>query len=290
LSVSFVQTLIDGLSTGAIVALIAVGLSLVFRLSRFVNVAHVDMATLGAYVTLFAATTLALPFSLAMVLGVATVAATGFLSHRLVFRRLKGQRPITLIIASVGIGLFLRYLVTFIWGSNQMAFDLPLLRAVRFGQIRVSPYDMVVVAVALATFVALHLMLRYTAFGRALRAVGDNADLARVAGLRGERVMTGMWLIGSALAGLGGILLGAKTVITPYMGWHLLLPSFAAVIFGGVGSVGGTFIAALVIGVVSELAATYWMPTYRLVAVFGVIIAVLLIRPQGLLGTKVVAR
>jgi neutral amino acid transport system permease protein len=289
-SLRFLQAVVDGVSTGAIVALVAVGLSLVFRLSRFVNVAHVDMVTIGAYGTLLGATTLALSFSVSVVLGVVATMVVGWLCYRLVFRRLRAERSITLIIASVGVAFFLRYLVTFIWGSNQLAFDLPLMRAWRIGEIRLNPYDAGIIAVTVLSFVLLLAVLRFTAFGRALRAVADNPDLARVAGLNGEKVINRMWLIGSALAGLGGILLGAKTVITPYMGWYLLLPAFAAMIFGGVGSVGGTLVAAVAIGIIGELAATYWAPTYRLVAIFGVIVLVLIVRPQGLFGAKVVAR
>ncbi|WP_342642833.1 branched-chain amino acid ABC transporter permease [Rhodoligotrophos ferricapiens] len=286
----FLQMVIDGISTGAIVALVAVGLSLVFRISRFVNVAHVDLATIGAYVTLLFASTLAFPFPLAVAIGVVAVAALGFLTYRLVYRRLRHERAITLIIASVGVAFFLRYFVTFIWGSNQLAFELPLMRAYRFAGFRISPYDLMIIVATLAVFIALHMTLRYTAFGRALRAVSDNPSLARVAGVASERVISWMWLIGAALAGLGGILLGIKAVLTPYLGWQLLLPTFAAVIFGGVGSVTGTLAGALIIGIVGELAAIYWLPTYRTAAIFGVIVLVLLIRPQGLFGTKAVAK
>jgi neutral amino acid transport system permease protein len=286
----FIQTIIDGISTGAIVALVAVGLSLVFRISRFVNVAHVDLATVGAYVTLLCATSLALPFGVAAAIGIVVVAVIGYLSYALIYRRLRHERAITLIIASVGVAFFLRYLVTFIWGSNQLAFDVPLLRAYRFGDFRISPYDLLIIATALAVFLVLHLVLRYSAFGRSLRAVSDNPSLARVAGVPTERVIAIMWFIGAGLAGVGGILLGIKAVLTPYLGWQLLLPAFAAVILGGVGSVGGTLAGALLIGIVGEIAAVYWLPTYRIAAVFGVIVVVLLLRPQGLFGTKAVAK
>ncbi|WP_137388008.1 branched-chain amino acid ABC transporter permease [Rhodoligotrophos defluvii] len=286
----FIQTVIDGISTGAIIALVAVGLSLVFRISRFVNVAHVDLATIGAYVTLLFASSLATPFPLAALIGIAAVAATGFGAYKLVYRRLRSERAITLIIASVGVSFFLRYLVTFIWSSNQQAFDLPLLRAYRFAGFRISPYDLMIILATLAVFAALHITLRYTAFGRSLRAVSDNPSLARVAGVASERVVSLMWLIGAGLAGLGGILLGIKAVLTPYLGWQLLLPAFAAVILGGVGSVTGTLAGALIIGIVGELAAIYWLPTYRVAAVFAMIVLVLLIRPQGLFGAKAVAK
>lgn len=286
----FIQTIIDGISTGAIVALVAVGLSLVFRISRFVNVAHVDLATVGAYVALLCATSLALPFGVAVAIGVIVVALIGYLSYLLIYRRLRNERGITLIIASVGVAFFLRYLVTFIWGGNQLAFDVPLMRAYRFGDFRISPYDLLIIVVTLAVFLALHLALRYSAFGRSLRAVSDNPSLARVAGVPTERVIAIMWFIGAGLAGVGGILLGMKAVLTPYLGWQLLLPAFAAVILGGVGSVGGTLAGALIIGIVGELAAIYWLPTYRIAAVFGMIVIVLVLRPQGLFGTKAVAK
>ena len=284
------QTIADGVANGAILALLAVGLSVIFRLNKFVNVAHVDMATVGAYATLVLFTSVLPIFWLAAIAGVAIVAAIGYLSHRLVYRRLRGQRSITLIITSIGVAFILRYLVTFIWGSNQQAFSLPLLRAVRLGDIRMSPYDLIIVALAAAIFLTLFFVMRYTSLGRALRAVADNPNLARVAGLHTQKLLTIVWLAASALAGVGGVLLAVKTVITPYLGWGMLLPAFAAMIFGGVGSIGGTFIAAILIGIVSEFAAMYWLPTYRLAAIFGVIVLVLLVRPQGLFGIKAVAK
>lgn len=286
----FVQTVWDGISTGGVIALVAVGLSLVFRISRFINVAHVDLATVAAYVTLLATGSVALAFPLAAVVGVIVVMGVGLLTYLLVYRRLAGELSITLIIASIGVAFFLRYLVTFIWGSNQLAFDLPVLRSIRVAGLRMAPIDIAIVAIALIVFVGLAIILRYSAFGRALRAVADNPELARVSGVAVDRVVTRMWLVGSALAAVGGIALAAKTVITPYLGWHLLLPAFAAMILGGIGSVGGTLLGALVIGVVGELAAMYWLPTYRLTATFGVLVLVLMLRPQGLLGKREVAR
>jgi len=284
------QTIADGIANGAILALLAVGLSVIFRLNKFVNVAHVDMATVGAYATLVLFTSVLPIFWLAAIAGVAVVATIGYLSHRLVYRRLRGQRSITLIITSIGVAFILRYLVTFIWGSNQQAFSLPLMRAVRLSDIRMSPYDLVIIALACAIFLGLFLVMRYTSLGRALRAVADNPDLARVAGLQTQKLLTIVWLAASALAGVGGVLLAVKTVITPYLGWAMLLPAFAAMIFGGVGSIGGTFLAAILIGIVSEFAAMYWLPTYRLAAIFGVIVLVLIVRPQGLFGVKAVAK
>lgn len=288
--IQLLQSVVDGIANGAILALIAVGLSVIFRLNKFVNVAHVDLATVGAYATLFLVSGFLPVFWLAALAGIAVVALIGYLSHRLVYRRLDGQRSITLIITSIGVAFMLRYLVTFIWGSNQRSFDLPLMRAVRFGDIRISPYDLTIVGIAVAIFVGLFVIMRYTSLGRALRAVADNPSLARVSGLRTEHLLTIIWVAASALAGIGGILLAVKTVITPYLGWAMLLPAFAAMIFGGVGSIGGTFVAAIIIGIVSEFAAMYWLPTYRLAAIFGVIVIVLLLRPQGLFGTKAVAK
>ncbi|RAH96812.1 branched-chain amino acid ABC transporter permease [Acuticoccus sediminis] len=286
----FIQTVWDGISTGAIIALVAVGLSLVFRISRFINVAHVDFATVAAYVTLLVAGSTAVAFPVAALVGIGAVMALGLLAYLLVYRRLAGERSISLIIASIGVAFFLRYLVTFIWGSNQLAFDLPVLRSIRVAGIRMAPFDIAIIATTLVVFAGLALVLRFGAFGRSLRAVADNPELARVSGVAVDRVVKQMWLIGSAFAAVGGIALAAKTVITPYLGWHLLVPAFAAMILGGIGSVGGTLLGALVIGVVGELAAMYWLPTYRLAATFGVLVLVLMIRPQGLLGKREVAR
>ncbi len=290
MSAFFLQTLVDGVAGGAVLALLAVGLSVTFRLSKFVNIAHGDVATAGAYVTFFVVGATSLGFFAAAVVGVIAAALIGYLSYLVVFRRLRAERPITLIITSVGVAFILRYLIAFIWGQNQQAFDLPLMRAIRVAGLRINPYDLAIFVVCMLTFAALFIVIRYTRHGRAMRAVADNPQLARVAGLSTEAVLARIWLVASALSGLAGILLAAKTVITPYLGWYMLLPAFAAMIFGGIGSIGGTLIAGLILGVVSELAAAYWLPTYRVAAIFGVIVLVLLIRPQGLMGIKAVTR
>ena len=230
------------------------------------------------------------PEALPGLIAAVTVTLVGLACDRLVFRRLRGERSITVIVSSIGVAFVLRYLVTFLYGSNQLAFDLPLVRAIRLGDLRIPPYDIAIVALALAVFLALALTMRFTHFGRTLRATADNPDLARVAGLRSGRAMTIMWLLGSGLAGLGGILLGVKTVITPYLGWYLLVPAFAAMILGGIGSIGGTLAGAILISIASELAATYGAPTYRLAAVFGIVILILMTRPEGLFGQKAVAK
>lgn len=290
MSTFFLQTIVDGIAGGAVLALLAVGLSVTFRLSKFVNIAHGDIATTGAYASFLILGVASLDFITATLAGVVIAALVGYLSYLIVFRRLRNERPITLIITSVGVAFIVRYVIVFIWGSNQQSYDLPLMRAIRFAGLRINPYDLVIFIVCMLTFAILFVIIRYTSHGRAMRAVADNPQLARVAGLSTEAVLARIWLVASALSGLAGILLAAKTVITPYLGWYMLLPAFAAMIFGGIGSIGGTLIAGLILGVVSELAAAYWLPTYRVAAIFGVIVLVLMVRPQGLLGIKTVAR
>lgn len=282
------QTILDGLVTGALIALVALGLTLVFGIARFVHVAHADLLTVAAYMTLLAEPHLG--FGLAAVLGVAITVALSLLIHRTVYRRLVGGPSISLVIASLGVALALRYLVVFLWGTGQHAFGLPIRRALWFGPFRIAPYELMIVATVVALMVAVYLVLRLTSVGRDMRAVADNPNLARVCGISPERVITWMWVLAAGLAGVAGVLVGVQTVITPYMGWHLLIPAFAAAVLGGVGHPFGTVVGALIIGVTQELAALYWMPTYKLAAAFLVMTIMLLIRPSGLFGAREVAR
>lgn len=302
------QILADGLIIGSVVALGAIGLSLTLTIFRFSNFAHGELLAWGAYLALVgmaaAAQVHALllqplaPFSfgagllLAVVLAAAGTAGIALVLDALLFRRLRRQGSITLVIASFGAALALRNLLQFWQGgipqyygeSLQIAINLVPRRLA--GGLRATPDQLLVLALAVAVVAGLHLFLRYSTLGRAMRATATNPALAQVSGIDPERVLRATWVLGAVLAAVAGVMAGLTVQLRPTMGQDLLLPMFAAVILGGLGSVWGAVVGGLVVGL-AESASVMWLGAeWRAAAAFGVLILILLVRPTGLFGAR----
>lgn len=283
------QAIANGVVEGSVIALIALGLTVVFAVSRLLNVAHGDYLTFGAYATFWASQGLKLTVPLAALVGVVATIVLGLFFHQLVFKKLI-RSSIAALVASIGIALLVRHAIIFIAGTGQQTYDLPLYRAWRIGDLRIIPTDLAVVAISLSAITLVHLLLRYTGLGREMRAVADNPELARVSGIRASRVYVTMWVVALALAALAGMLLGARTVIQPYLGWDVLIPAFAAAILGGLGNPYGAILGALVIGISQDLAVLWVSETYKSAIAFVILALMLLYKPTGLLGRKEAVR
>jgi len=280
----FVQLLSNGIAVGSIIALAAVGLTLTYGILRLANFAHGDLMTLGAYLTFFANTVLHLNIWLAMALGIVVTVAGVLLSEKLLWEPMRDRRatPTTLIIISIGLALFIRNGIILLWGGNNQNYALPVASALDVAGIKIPLYRIVVVILAIAAILALHYLLQNTKIGKAMRAVADDIDLARVTGINVETVVLWTWVIAGSLTALGGGMYGLITAVRPNMGWFLILPMFASVILGGIGNPYGAIAGAFVIGIVQEV-STYWLPSeYKLGVALLVMILVLLFRPQGL--------
>lgn len=283
------QSLINGISEGSIIALVALGLTLSFGIARFANVAHGDYVTVGAYAALLF-NTLGANIFLAAVLAIPITVAVGLLAHFQVFRPLANRPFIASVIASIGVALVLRHVLILIAGTGQFTFDLPLRRALRFGELRVNPTDLWIVALTAVFTLGVYGLLNFTRLGKNMRAVADNPRLARVAGIDPQRTMVVMWIVVLVLATVAGVLFGLRSIVTPYMGWQMLIAAFAAVILGGVGNPYGAVAGGLIIGVSQELATFVVAPTYKLAVAFVILTVVLLFRPSGLFGEERLVR
>ena len=284
------QALANGITEGAILALAALGITLVFGISRFANAAHGDYMTTGAYGAYFGSAFLGLSMPLAALAGVITASAVGLFFYFIVFRRLSRASGAVNLIASIGIAIFVRHAIVFIAGTEQYTYGLPILRAWRYGGIRIFPMDLLFVGASVLAIALVHIILRYTEVGREMRAVSDNSRLARVSGIRVEKVHITMWIMAAGLAGVAGILIGMKTVVDPLMGWDMLLSAFAAAILGGLGSPTGAILGGVVIGISQEMAVVFISETYKVAVAFVVIGVVLLVRPWGMLGYREAVR
>ncbi|WP_397544409.1 ABC transporter permease subunit [Roseovarius salis] len=282
----FLQTLVYGLALGGVIAVSAVGLTLAYGVTRFINFAFGEFLTLGAFFCLVLAQAgLGLP--LAGLTAAAAVGLIGVLVARLFYDPLMDRGLLPLLVTSVGVAFVAQNIVRMIAGSNPVRFPLPLMRPIELGGLFIPREQLIILGVALLAMLAVHLLLRFTMLGKKMRAVADDAMLARVAGISSRRVLDATWFVSAVIGGLGGILLAITQItVAPQMGWHFLLVVFAAVLLGGIGSPYGAMVGGLLIGLAMELGATYVAANYSYAFAFVVLILVLVLRPRGLMGGR----
>ncbi len=279
----FGALLVAGIVHGLIIGLAALAVTLVFGIARFPNAAAGDTMTSGAYAGFLAHKATG---SLALA-GGAAVAAAGAVSlvgYLLVFRPLARRPVAALLVAAIGVAFVIRAVLGLIFGHQQQVFQMPLAWPIEVMGLRIPPMDLTLAGVAAVSLAMAFGVLYLTSIGRQMRAVADDPDLARVSGIRPVRVMVALWLLAGAAAGIAGLMLGVKTVVSPEMGWEGLLSAFAAAILGGIGSPAGAVLAGLVLGVAQEVSTPYVGFTYKIALSFAVMLAVLLVRPRGLFG------
>jgi neutral amino acid transport system permease protein len=285
--------MVSGIKFGLIIALAAVGLSLVFGTTGLINFAHGELVTFGAliawYVNASGGSGPGVPLLLAGAIG---VVAGGLLGGGLelgLWQPLRRRRTgtLALLVISIGLALFLRYVYLVIFKGNPRSFEqFATQQPWDLGPLSILPKDAAIIVVATAVLVTLGLMLERTKLGTAVRAVTDDPDLAESSGVDVKRIILMVWVVSTAIAGLGGVLLGTTEAVQWDMGLRILLVMFAAVILGGLGTAFGAIVGGLVIGVISEV-STFWFPTdYKVAFALVVLILVLLIRPQGILGVR----
>ncbi len=280
------QLIVYGIISGSILALGAIGLTLIYGILNFANFAHGDLMALGAYLALFFKVSLALPMWLAFILSMLCTALLGVCLERVWFRPLRQReaRAAIMAISSLGLALILQNLIRMLWGPQVQYYS----RAIHFPftvpvlQVRLNMQQVLIFGIALGLVILVSLFLQRTKLGKAMRATSDNFTLALISGIDTERVVLWTWLLGAGLAAAGGILLGMSVRLQPIMGWDLLLPIFAATILGGIGSPYGAMAGALVIGLAEELSTPFIPTEYKPAVSLVLLVLVLLVRPRGL--------
>lgn len=283
------QLTVSGIQFGLMIALGALGLSIIYGTTGLTNFAHGEILTFGALATWTLNAGMGLPFVLAAILGVILTGAFGWLNNAALWKplRKRGTGLIAMMIVSIGLALFLRNLYLFFYGGDKQAYaEYAGLAGLTFGPVSITPTDIASIIVAVAALAAVVLIINKTRMGKATRAVADNPSLASGAGINVERVITFVWVLGAALAGLGGILLGFTQQVSFQMGFQILLLIFAAVTLGGLGTVWGAIVGSLIVGLFLQL-TTLVIPTeLKSVGALLVLIVILLVRPYGLLGRR----
>lgn len=284
------QTVFNGLKFGLIIAMSAIGLSLIYGTTGLVNFAHGELVTFGAVIAWYFNSSWG---GLNLVLAaIVTMIVCGMLGAGLetgLFRPLRHRRLgiFQLVVVTIGLSLLGRQVIQLFFGAEPLPYtDFQVQERWEFGPWAVTPRELVTVAVIIAVLLAVGVMLQRTRFGKATRAVSDNASLAQASGINVNRVVLMVWAIGAALAGLGGVFQGLDTDIDPFLGFQLLLLIFAGVELGGLGTAFGALAGSLIIGMSTEVSTLWISPELKFVVPLAALILVLLFRPQGLFGIK----
>jgi neutral amino acid transport system permease protein len=280
----FAQLIINGIAVGGIIALGAVGLTLTYGILRLSNFAHGDFLTLGAYLTFVVNTVLGVNIWLSMAIAAIGTVAGMLLSEKILWSKMRSIRATstTLIIISIGLALFLRNGIIFIWGGSNQNYNVPVLPALDIAGLKIPQNQLLVLVLAVLAIVMLHYILQNTKVGKAMRAVADDLDLARVSGINVDQVILWTWVIAGIFTSLGGSMYGLITAVRPNMGWFLILPLFASVILGGIGNPYGAIAAAFIIGIAQEVSTPLLGSQYKQGIALLIMILVLLVRPKGL--------
>jgi branched-chain amino acid transport system permease protein len=283
--------LIPGVVLGSIYALGAIGVSLTFGILRFANFAHGETMTLGAYVTVTLILLTGLHPLAVLPVAMALTAAATLGIDRLFYRPLRHSPTIILLIASFGMMLMVRSVIQFSWGVQLRSLQPGVIQRpyVLFDALRISPKHVLIIASALILMTLVHLLLTRTKIGKAMRAMADSPELARLTGIETEKVVRATWVIGACLATAAGVFLALDTHVETMMGFKILLPLFASAILGGIGSAYGAMVGGLVIGIAEELSTYAWIgdgpllaPGYKAGVAFAIMVLMLIWRPSGL--------
>jgi len=283
------QLLASGLRFGLIIALAAIGLSVIFGTTGLTNFAHGDLVTFGALMAFFFHVVLGLPLIVGAILAVVAGGLGGLVNDLVIWQplRRRGTGLVAMMIVSIGLGLVLRYFfsLSFMWGTGSLFYqDFQGQRGIDFGSFLLRPIDLFSMALAVVVLVAVSIALLKTRIGKATRAVADNPALAAASGINVDAVIRTVWITGGALAALSGILLALGQGMNFQLGLQILLLIFAAVTLGGLGTAFGALVGALITGVFIEISTLVLPNELKYVGALFVLIVVLLVRPQGILG------
>ncbi|MGY5803571.1 branched-chain amino acid ABC transporter permease [Rhizobium sp. LEGMi12c] len=297
------QFIVDGLLTGSMIGLGAIGVTLTYSILRFSNFAHGDFMAWGTYATLAVVSAIGAlfgkvapigPLSFGWPLIVAVVVAMGFTGvlalalDKVLFARLRAKgQSIIVVMASFGASMALRSLLEFLFTSRPTYFSRAIQIAMPIGfGIRITPDQIALLIVTALLVFGVHMLMTRTQTGRSMQALSQNPALARVVGIDVAKVVRVTWLIGGGLACVAGVMIGILVQIRPLMGFDMLLPMFAAAILGGIGSVPGAVLGGLIIGLAEAAAVQLIGAEWRAAISFIILMAVLFIRPIGLFGVR----
>jgi branched-subunit amino acid ABC-type transport system permease component len=282
--VGIVQTLLYGLINGSVIAVGAVGLTLSYGVTRFINFAYGELLTLGAYLALLLVG-MGMGLPVAAIVAILVVGVGGVLVARVFYDPLSSRGPLPLLITSIGVAFIIRNLVRAVAGTEARQLPVPLMRPWDVAGLRLNPVDVGVMVAAVVTMLSIHLLLQRTMLGKKMRATSGNEQLARVAGIDTDAVVRRTWFISSVAGAVAGVLLAIQfPPFRPVMGWDFLIVVFSATLLGGIGKPYGAMVGALVVGVAMSVGTRYVATEYTMAYAFAILVLVLLFKPEGIAG------
>ncbi|MFA5967104.1 MAG: branched-chain amino acid ABC transporter permease [Patescibacteria group bacterium] len=285
----FIQILVYGLIAGAIYALVASGFSLIYSTCRFVHFAHGTTVAVAAYILYLLFHQLGFNFWLAAILTVLLTGLFGWLMNATVYEALRKRKAsnVILLIASVAILILLESLLLLFFGADVKTIDfLKVSQGLNIGAAIITPLQIVIIAVALVLLIFLFWFMKNTHLGKALRAVSNNRDLAEIVGISSRAIYSWSFIIGSAVAGIAGILVSLEQNIEPTMGTSLIIKGFTGAIIGGIGSVPGAILGSLLLGLAENFGIWFLPSGYKDAIAFVILFLFLIFMPKGILGSK----
>jgi branched-chain amino acid transport system permease protein len=288
----FIDLVIVGLSVGMVYALVALGISLIYSGLDIVHFAHGEIYMIGAFIGLVLFDKLALPYVPTLLLAITLTGLVGVLIERLFYRRLTragGGYTVAgmgMIIAGFGMSIVLQNVAFLIWGAKPLPFPVPFGRPVEIGNLALPMSYVWIVVAALVLMLGLHLVLRRTMLGLAMRAVAYNKDIAFLSGVNVPLMISLIFGVGCALGAAAGVLIGPINYVQVLMGIGVLIKAFAAAVVGGFGSLPGAILGGLLVGVFESLGAGYVSGTYKDIYAFILLVVVLMVKPSGILGVE----
>jgi len=280
------QLILNGVMSGTVLAVPAIGLTAIFAVLRFTNFALASHMTIGAFAGFVANVTLAWPIVPSLLAAFVVAGLVGVATDEVILKPFRAAGFITTAIGSIALTIALENCVRFVFGNELRGYDLPIRRDWVVGGLRVGPQQVENLVIAVIAMALLFAFLSFTRTGKAMRAVADNPMLASIKGINADMVARLVSFVAMGLAGLGGMLIGLDTTIDPLTGFRSMLSIFAAAVVGGLGSIPGAVVGALTVGIGEELSLLFLSPNYRSVVGFLTILLVLIFRPRGILGQR----
>ena len=282
---TFLTFLWNGLVEGSLIALAGLGLTLLFGLLNFINIAYGEYMAWGAYFTLLSKV-IGLPFVAAILVGVIGGGVVAIAADRIVFQNFSNRSPVVLLVVSIGVSFILRNLIRLLVPSQYTTalYGVELLHVPNIAGITILGNQVVVLMLSALTLSGVFLLLNRTRIGIAMRAASDDTDLARIRGIDTDRLVIYVTALGGTVAGIAGIMLGLESQVTPSLGFTFLIPVFAAVILGGIGDPVGAVVAGLAIGIAQKVSLVIIPSEYTPAIALLVLIIGLLTRPDGVFG------
>ncbi|MGT2783966.1 branched-chain amino acid ABC transporter permease [Streptococcus merionis] len=284
-----IQQLVNGLILGSVYALLALGYTMVYGIIKLINFAHGDIYMMGAFMGYFLINTFQMNFFLALILAMAGSAVLGVTIEFLAYRPLRQSTRIAALITAIGVSFFLEYTMVYFFGANTRAFPQAISTVTYdLGPISVTNVQLIILGISLVLMVALQFIVKKTKMGKAMRAVSVDSDAAQLMGINVNQTISFTFVLGSALAGAAGVLIGLYyNSVEPLMGMTPGLKAFVAAVLGGIGIIPGAALGGVVIGILETMAIAVGLSDFRDGVVYAVLILILLVRPAGILGKNV---